>query len=177
MKATVYIATSLDGFIARPYGEIDWLGEPPEEGGEDYGYKKFMDTVDVLVMGRNTYEKVLTFGGWPYGTKPVVVLSSRALDIPERMAKSVEAMSCPPTELVERLSNRGAKHLYIDGGKTIQRFLDAGLIQQLIITRIPVLIGSGIPLFGPLERDIKLRHIETRLFTGGLEQSEYEVVR
>jgi dihydrofolate reductase len=176
MKATVFIATSLDGFIARPNGDIDWLGEP-SEGGEDYGYKKFMDTVNVLVMGRNTFEKVLTFGGsWPYGTKPVVVLSSRALDIPKRIPTSVEAMSCSPAELVERLSARGAKHLYIDGGRTIQRFLDSGLIQRLIITRIPVLIGSGIPLFGPLERDIKLQHIETRAFPGGLEQSEYEVV-
>jgi dihydrofolate reductase len=176
MKSTVFIATSLDGFIARPNGDIDWLGEPPEEGGEDYGYKKLMDTVDFLVMGRNTFEKVLTFGGWPYGPKPVVVLSSHPLDIPEGVSTPVEAMSCSPAELVDRLSARGAKHLYIDGGKTIQRFLDAGLIQRLIITRIPVLIGSGIPLFGPLERDIKLRHIETRAFPGGLEQSEYEVV-
>ena len=175
MKASVFIATSLDGFIARPDGEIDWLGDPPTEGADDYGYEKFMDTVDVLVMGRNTYEKVLTFGGWPYGAKPVVVLSSRTLHIPERIATSVETMSCSPAELVGRLSERGAKHLYIDGGRTIQQFLDAGLIQRLIITRIPVLIGSGIPLFGPLQRDIKLRHIETHVFSNGLVQSEYEV--
>lgn len=175
MKTSVYIATSLDGFIARPSGEIDWLGEPPVEGGEDYGYKEFMDTVDVLVMGRNTYEKVLAFDGWPYGTKPVVVLSTRSPRIPERIAKSVETMSCSPAELVDRLSKRKAKHLYIDGGKTIQNFLEAGLIQRLIITRIPILIGNGISLFGPLQRDIKLRHLETRVFSDGLEQSEYEV--
>jgi dihydrofolate reductase len=142
---------------------------------EDYGYKAFMDTVDVLVMGRNTYEKVLTFVDWPYGTKPIVVLSSRSLAIPGHIAKSVESISCSPTELVSRLGARGAKHLYIDGGKTIQGFLNAGLISRLIITRIPVLIGSGIPLFGPLEHDIKLRHIETRQFSNGLVQSEYEV--
>ncbi|OGF55731.1 MAG: deaminase [Candidatus Fraserbacteria bacterium RBG_16_55_9] len=177
MKAFVYIATSLDGFIARENGEIDWLpGGGSEEGGEDYGYKEFMDTVDVLVMGRNTYEKVLTFGEWPYGNKPVVVLSSRSLSIPKQIAQSVEAMSCSPAELVSQLSERGARHLYIDGSKTIQGFLDAGLIQRLVITRIPILIGRGIPLFGPLVRDIKLRHIKTRQFSSGLVQSEYEVL-
>lgn len=175
MKASVFIATSLDGFIARPDGGLDWLGDPPEEGAEDYGYKKFMDTVDALVMGRSTYEKVLTFGGWPYGSKPVVVLSHHPLQIPESIAESVETMSCSPVELVKLLSKRGADHLYVDGGKTIQSFLEAGLIQRLIITRIPVLIGGGIPLFGPLQRDVRLRHIGTRVFPRGLEQSVYEV--
>jgi dihydrofolate reductase len=126
-------------------------------------------------MGRNTFEKVLTFDGWPYGTKPVVVLTHRSLDIPESIAQFVEAISCSPIELINRLSKQGAEHLYIDGGNTIQGFLDAGLIQRLIITRIPILIGDGIPLFGQLQRDIALRHIETRAFPGGLEQSEYEV--
>lgn len=176
MKASVNIATSLDGFIARENGELDWLPSGGSgEGSEDYGYKAFVDTVDVLVMGRNTYEKVLTFDSWPYGKKPVVVLSHRPLDIPKSIAQSVESMSCTPAELISRLAARGAKHLYIDGGKTIQGFLNAGLIQRLIITRIPVLIGSGISLFGPLQRDIKLRHIETRSFSAGLVQSEYEV--
>jgi dihydrofolate reductase len=176
VKASVYIATSLDGFIARENGDLDWLPSGGGgENGEDYGYKAFMDTVDVLVMGRNTYEKVLTFGDWPYGTKPVVVLSSRSLPIPEHITRSVESISCPPAELVSRLAARGARHLYIDGGKTIQGFLNAGLIQRIIITRIPVLIGSGISLFGPLQRDIKLRHIETRQFSSGLVQGEYEV--
>ena len=176
MKGSVFIATSLDGFIARENGDVDWLEDTGEESGEDYGYKEFMGTVDVLVMGRNTYEKVLAFGQWPYGDQPVVVLTNRSLDIPEHIAKSVETMSCLPEELVKHLSKRGAKHLYIDGGKTIQGFLSARLIQRLIITRIPVLIGTGIPLFGPLFRDIKLRHIETRQYPSGLVQSEYEVL-
>lgn len=176
MRASVYVATSLDGFIARENGDLDWLQSGSgRDQDEEYGYRAFIDTVDVLVMGRNTYEKALTFGDWPYGAKPVVVLSSRSLAIPLHIAKSVESMSCTPTELVSRLGARGAKHLYIDGGKTIQGFLDAGLVNRLIITRIPVLIGSGIPLFGPLECDIKLRHIETRQFSGGLVQDEYEV--
>jgi dihydrofolate reductase len=177
MKASVYIATSLDGFIARPDGGLDWLpGIGGAETGEDYGYRQFMDSVDCLVMGRSTYEVVLGFGGeWPYSEKPVVVLSSRPVDIPDRLADTVEWMSGPPTEVVQRLAERGAGHLYVDGGRTIQGFLAAGLIQQLIITRVPVLIGEGIPLFGPIPHDIKLRHIETRSFANGLVQSRYEV--
>jgi dihydrofolate reductase len=174
MKASVFIATSLDGFIARTDGDIDWLGEP-EEGGDDHGYDAFIDTVDALVMGRNTYEKVLSFGvPWPY-KKPVVVLTDRPLEIAEELASSVEAMSGAPADIVARLSDRGAQHLYIDGGITIQAFLDAGLIQRLIITKIPVLLGEGIPLFGPLHHDIKLRHIATRTLDGQMVQSEYEV--
>jgi dihydrofolate reductase len=175
MKASVYIAASLDGFIARPDGDIDWLGEPSKDG-EDYGYEKFMDTVDFLVMGRNTYEKVLSFGQWPY-TKPVVVLTSRPLDIPDDIASKVETMSGSPSDIVDELSKREAEHLYIDGGKTIQNFLVANLIQRIIITRIPILLGDGIPLFGPLQQDIKLRHIETRAFADGNVQCEYEVGR
>ncbi len=183
MKASVYIATSLDGSIAREDGSLDWLEGSGEEvskddkpQNEDYGYKAFMDSVDALVMGRNTFEKVLGFGGWAYGEKPVIVLSSRSLQIPEHLSKTVEAMSGSPEEVVARLSERGMKHLYVDGGVTVQRFLRAGLIQRLIITRIPVLIGAGIPLFGPLEQDIKLRHIRTQSYPSGFVQSEYEVI-
>jgi dihydrofolate reductase len=168
VKCSVFIAASLDGFIARPNGDLDWL--PGPESGipeEDHGYFEFMETVDVLVMGRGTFEKVLTFGGWPF-TKPVVVLSSRAIVIPPGLPESVEAMSGSPAEIVARLAARGMKHAYIDGGVTITRFLQAGLIQRMIITRIPVLIGSGIPLFGPLTRDIRLRHVDTRSYRSGL---------
>jgi dihydrofolate reductase len=173
MKASVFIATSLDGFIARKNGDIGWLGEL-EPGGEDYGYGKLVDGIDYLVMGRNTYEKVLTFGVWPY-EKPVVVLTRRPLDIAAELASSVESMSGSPADIVAQLSDRGAQHLYVDGGKTIQDFLDAGQIQRLIITRIPVLLGDGISLFGPLQQDIKLRHIETQTFEDGNVQSEYVV--
>jgi len=177
MRASVYIATSLDGFIARSNGDIDWLHGGSSDGGrEDYGYRAFMDTVDVLVMGRRTYERVLTFEGWPYGNKSVVVLSHGKVRIPEQMAGTVDVMSCSPDELVGRLSERGATHLYVDGGTTIQAFLAAGLVQELIITRIPILLGRGIPLFGPLERDIELLHIETRAYPSGLVQSKYQVV-
>ena len=174
LKATVYIATTLDGFIARENGDIDWL--PTEaDSGEDYGYAAFMQTVDALIMGRNTFEKVLTFGDWPYSKKPVVVLSSQTVGIPAHLADSVEWMTGATPDIVARLAARGYRHLYIDGGVTVQRFLEAGLIHRLIISRIPVLIGRGIPLFGPLRQDVTLRHIETRHYPNGIVQSEYAI--
>jgi dihydrofolate reductase len=127
------------------------------------------------VMGRHTFEKVLSFDDWPYPTKPVGVLSGRPVDIPAPIADSVEWMSGEPGDIVVRLAARGCRHLYIDGGVTVQRFPDAGLIHKLIISRIPVLIGRGIPLFGPLRRDIPLRHIETRHYPDGIVQSDYEI--
>jgi dihydrofolate reductase len=171
MKASVFIATSLDGFIARANGDLDWL---PSGGGEEHGYEAFMATVDALVIGRKTYETVLAFDTWPYGEKPVFVLSTRPL-APAPSGAVVEHMSGPPVELVSQLAARGVRHVYVDGGITIQRFLQAGLIQRLIITRIPVLLGDGIPLFGALQRDILLQHIETRQYASGLVQSEYVV--
>ena len=173
MKTSVYIAESLDGFIARVDDGLDWL--PVPEGDQDYGYGAFMETVDVLVMGRRTFETVLGFGAWSY-TKPVVVLSSRPVEIPADIRDVVEWMDGAPADVVEKLSRRGAQHLYIDGGQTIQRFLNAGLITDLIITRVPVLLGSGIALFGPQPNDIALRHVGTQSFASGLVQSTYTVV-
>jgi dihydrofolate reductase len=169
---SVFIGVSVDGFIARANGDLDWL---PEGGGEPHGYDEFISSVDALVIGRNTFEKVLTFEAWPYGYKRVVVLSSRPLDLTQAVGGVVEQMSGPPAEIASKLAATGAHHLYVDGGITIQRFLRAGLIQRLIITRVPVLIGDGIPLFGTLPRDIRLRHIATRQYPSGLVQSEYEV--
>ena len=110
-----------------------------------------------------------------YGNKPVVVVSSRRLDLSSVTGAAVEQMSGEPTEIAKRLKSRGFKHAYVDGGITIQRFLAAGCIDRLVITRVPVLIGTGIPLFGPVPRDISLRHVATRCYRGGLVQSEYEV--
>jgi dihydrofolate reductase len=181
MKISVYIATSLDGFIARDDGELDWLpgADPEAEGGggeiEDYGYREFMESVDVLVMGRKTFEKVLSFGMWPYKGKRVIVLSSGSLEISNGLASTVECRSCSPSDLVLALEEAGARHIYVDGGITVQRFMNEGLIHQIIITRIPILIGSGIPLFGPLASDVLLRHVETRQFPSGFVQSRYEI--
>ena len=171
MKASVFIGTSLDGFIARANGELDWL---PPSGGEPHGYEEFIASVDALVIGRKTYETVLAFDAWPYDAKPVFVLSTRLL-APSPVGAMVEQMSGEPAAIVAQLDARGIRHAYVDGGITIQRFLQARLIQRLIITRVPVLIGTGIPLFGPLQRDIVLRHIGTRQYASGLVQSEYAI--
>jgi dihydrofolate reductase len=171
MKASVFVGTSVDGFIARANGDLDWL---PPGGGEPHGYEEFMATVDALVIGRKTFETVLGFEAWPYGEKPVFVLSTRTL-APAPVGAVVERMSGDPAEIVSQLTARGIRHVYVDGGVTIQRFLQAGLIQRLIVTRVPVLIGAGIPLFGVTERDIVLRHVATRQFASGLVQSEYAV--
>ena len=171
MKASVFVGTSLDGFIARANGAFDFL---PADGGEPHGYEEFMATVDALVIGRNTYETALSFPAWPYGTTPVIVLSTRPI-APAPATAVVEHMSGDPADIVAQLAARGMRHLYVDGGVTVQRFLRAGQIQRLIITRVPVLIGSGIPLFGPLERDVVLTHVRTQQYQSGLVQSEYTV--
>ena len=171
-KASVFVGTSLDGFIARTNGALDFL---PPGGGEPHGYEEFMATVDAMVMGRKTFETVLTFDTWPYGEKPVFVLSTRPL-APVPDGAVVECMSGAPAEIVSELAARGIQHIYVDGGSTIQRFLRAGFIQRLIITRVPVLIGTGIPLFGAVKHDIILKHVGTRQYASGLVQSEYVVV-
>ncbi len=173
MKASVFVGTSLDGFIARLNGEFDFL---PAGGGEPHGYNEFIASVDAIVMGRKTFETVLSMSPWPYGKKRVVVLSSRPVDLSSVVGGVVEQMSGPPAEIVSKLATTGAHHLYIDGGITIQSFLRAGLIQRLIITRVPVLIGDGIPLFGTLPHDIRLRHISTKQYPSGLVSSEYHIV-
>ena len=172
----VFIATSMDGFIAREDGGIDWLPLVPEPG-EDWGYDRFMDSVDGLVVGRHSFETVLSFGEWPY-PKPAVVMS-RTLDgsqIREELKGKLEITDASPEMLMQRLAARGWKRVYVDGGQLIQSFLRAGLISDLIITKVPVLLGKGRPLFGPLEQDIKLSHVETHAYPSGLVQSHYAVV-
>ncbi len=172
MTATVFVGTSVDGFIARANGDLDWL---PAGGGEPHGYDEFMASVDAIVIGRKTFETVLAFEAWPYGDKRVVILSSRPVDLSAVRGGIVEQMSGPPDEIVSKLARSGAQHLYVDGGITVQRFLRAGLIDRLVITRVPVLIGDGIPLFGSLPHDVRLRHVATRSYPSGLVQTEYEV--
>lgn len=176
IKCSVFIATSLDGFIARQNGEIDWLtGDGQTDRDEDYGYQEFFDSIDTLVMGRNTYELALTFAEWPYTGKKVVVLSSGSPKIPEKLSEDVEIMSGPPPKLMQRLLEKGARRVYVDGGKTVQGFLAAGLIHEMTITQIPILIGAGLPLFGPLDHDIKLEHLRTKAYENGFVQSKYRV--
>jgi len=169
VKATVFIATSIDGFIARENGDIDWL----PGAVEPHGFEELFASVDAVVIGRKTFETVLKFGSWGYGQKPVVVLSSRAAELKAPVQAICDFLNGEPQEVVTQLAHRGFKHVWLDGGLTIQRFLAAGLIQRMIITRIPVLLGSGIPLFGPLPHDVKLQHVSTRSLPSGIVQSEY----
>jgi dihydrofolate reductase len=171
MKASVFIATSLDGFIARLDGGIDWL---PADC-EPHGYEEFIASVDAIIIGRKTFETVLGFGGWAYGKKPVFVLSNTLSELKLPEGAICELMSGNPSEVVATLSKRGVEHAYIDGGVTIQGFLREGLIQRLVITQIPVLLGRGIPLFGAVPNDIKLKHQATRSYPSGLVQSEYSI--
>ncbi|MGQ3887586.1 dihydrofolate reductase family protein [Legionella sp. CNM-1927-20] len=177
IKCSVFIALSLDGFIARKDGAIDWLMKANTQAAstEDGGYHSFIQTVDALVMGRESFAKVLTFEQWPYGNLPVIVLSSKPILIPKHLQDKVSNSSETPKALVKRLADQGFSHLYIDGGITIQRFLAENLIHELTITITPVLIGSGRSLFGYLSHDIQLKHMETKNLSGGFVQIKYRI--
>ena len=161
-KVSVFIATSLDGYIARPNGDLDWLdaANATVPVGEDCGYQALMQTVDALIMGRKSYEKVLSFGPWPYGETAVIVLSSTPISFPDEIHDTVTHSSEDPRSLCERLSREGIKHIYIDGGHTIQRFLKEELVDELTVTIIPILLGAGIPLFGSLDADMNLSCVD-----------------
>lgn len=175
VRCSVFIATSLDGYIARQDGAIDWLEQanasvPP---GEDCGYAQFMASVDALVMGRNTFEQVLTFPQWPYGEKPVWVVSCSLSVLPAGLPPQVMLKSDDPRVLVGEAQALGYRRLYIDGGRLIQAFLRAGLIGDLTITTVPVLLGSGRPLFGSAGAALRLQ--SSRAYPFGFVQSVYEV--
>lgn len=173
----VFIAASLDGFIARPDGAIDWLAKHSGDN-EDYGYAAFMASVSGLVMGRGSFEKVLSFGDWPY-QKPVAVMS-RSLqpgDIPGALRDKVRLCRRSPAALMAQLQQEGRRRAYVDGGKIIQSFPADDLIEDMTITRVPVLLGDGLPLFARTPRDIEFEHMETRAFPSGLVSSRYRRVQ
>lgn len=172
----VYTAVSVDGFIARLDGDIDWLNKNASNTGEDYGFNSFMASVDGLVMGRKSYEKVLTFGGWPY--KKLVVVLSRTLtqkDVPEHLAGRVRVSDFTPHQIMQSLYDEGWRNAYIDGGQIVQSFLRSDLIQSMTLTRVPTLLGAGIPFFGMHNHDIDLKHLQTRSFPSGFVQSKYNI--
>lgn len=169
----VFIATSLDGYIARSDDALDWLQLPQSEG-EDHGYDDFIGKVDGIIMGRGTFEKIQSFESWPYSV-PVHVLSSSLTSETAGSEHDVTVQNGTPSEAMEKCEMIGWRKAYIDGGQVIQAFLDAGLIEDLIISRIPILLGVGKPLFGVLRRDIRLKHQWTRDFPSGLVQSSYRV--
>ena len=172
MSNYVYIATSIDGFIATSDGGIDWLREIPNPEKSDYGYSEFINNIDAIVMGRNTFDKVLTFGKWPY-SRPVFVLSKSTFNLPQHLEGKAEILNGNVKDLTNQLEDRGYKNLYIDGGKVIQSFLKEDLIDEIIITRIPVILGDGISLFGKIDISLKYRHTKTEIFNDSLVKSCY----
>lgn len=168
IKTSIFIATSLDGFIARKDGSIDWLDRINQTVpvGVDGGFADFLASVDALVMGRNTFEQVLSFNNWPYGQKTVIVLTTKPLEIPEHLKTTVLISRESPSALLLRLEHIGIKHVYVDGGLTIQSFLKEGLINEMTITLAPVVLGEGKPLFGALTKDLLLEHASTNNFHG-----------
>jgi dihydrofolate reductase len=177
IDCSVFIAASLDGFIARSNGDISWLDTAaPAIAGEDYGFADFFSSVDTLVMGRKTYETVLGFAEWPYANKHVVVLSHASISIPSHLTGGIEWMSGSPLDVAQLLETSGARRVYVDGGQTIQGFLASGLINELTVTTIPILLGAGIPLFGPLDRDVSLQLLTSHTYPNGCVQTKYKVV-
>lgn len=176
MTSVVYVAQSLDGYLAGPRGELDWLDAIDNPDGSDFGFADFLSGVDALVMGRNTFEKVATFEVWPYD-KPVFVASGTLSALPARFGARAFLIGGSPAEIVEQLHARALRRLYIDGGMLIQSFLRAGLIDELIVTTIPVLLGDGIPLFGRLPASVRLRLLSAEVLVNQLVRSHYRVDR
>jgi len=172
MPNIVYIATSLDGYIAKKDGNIDWLLEIPNPEESDFGFGEFMKKIDAVVMGRNTFEIVETFDIWPY-TKPVFVLSSTLNSIPEKLIGKVELIKGEPLSVLKELNSRNYFNLYIDGGKTIQEFLKLNLIDEMIITQTPIILGDGIPLFGSLAKEQKFNLIKSEVLINALVKNHY----
>lgn len=173
-SAEVFIATSMDGFIARPDGDIDWLTSRPVPEGEDAGYAAFQDGISAMVIGRESFEKVLTFPEWPYKT-PVVVLSRAPgkVIVPEALMEKVRVSRKGPRAVLEELGSEGVARVYIDGGQTVRSFLKDGLVRRLIITQIPVLLGEGRPLWGHGKGDVGLSLVTSRHWDNGFVQVEY----
>lgn len=170
-SANVYIGTSLDGFIARKDGDFTWLLKFADAGAIE-AYNEFMADIDVIVLGRGTFETVLGFPSWPYN-KPVFVLSRTMAALPDNLRDKATLTSLEPSELLRHLSDQGFKAAYIDGGKVIQSFLAADLIDSLAIATVPVVIGDGLSLFGSLNQDIDFEHVRTSTYSNGLVRSYY----
>jgi len=172
MKTSVYIGTSLDGFIAKTDGNIDWLTQYANEDAVS-AYEEFMNGIDAIIIGRGTFEKILTFPSWPYEKKAFVV-STTLKQLPGSLKHNATLLSMQPRALLSYLSRMGFSSIYIDGGKLIQSFLKEDVIDDLIISKVPVLIGNGIPLFGFLSADLKFKHMRTETQSNGLVRSYYK---
>ncbi|MEM7155296.1 MAG: dihydrofolate reductase family protein [Myxococcota bacterium] len=172
----VFMAQSLDGFVARPNHGIDWLTKLPSVGS-DYGYKAFAASVDGIVMGRGSFETVLEFGDWPYD-KPAVVMSKslKPDDIPPELKDVVRLSTLEPAALMQQLDEEGWSRAYVDGGRLVQSFIRAGLVEDIVLSIVPILIGEGLRLFGSLPQDIDLELRDSTSFDNGLVQLEYRLI-
>ena len=169
----VFIARSLDGYIADRNGGLDWLNSVPNPDHLDLGYEKFIQSVDAIVMGRKTFETVCSFDmDWPY-TLPVFVLSTTLDSIPEDLEKKVEIVSGTLKEVLGKIHKKGFSQLYIDGGTSVQNFLKEDLIDEMTITTIPILLGGGSPLFGELSTELEFEHVRSELHLDALVQDTY----
>lgn len=174
-KGYVFMASSLDGFVARQDNSLDWLMKYGVDEN-DHSFEEFTKNIDVLVMGSGTFKTVLGFEQWPY-KMPVYVLSSRLTqdDIPQSLQKQVTIKALNPKELMKFLYEKGLKKAYIDGGKLVQSFINDGLIKEITLTQIPILIGKGKRLFGELDKDIDLELINSKPMKFGFIQNHYKV--
>ena len=176
LRVTVFIAQSVDGYIARPDGDTSWLHEiEPGSEDDDGGFNALMASVDAVVMGRKSFETVLGFDGWGYGDTPVIVLSRSLTEVPDKAPETVWIDASAPADLIRKLREDGLTRIYLDGGLVIQSFLREGLVDDMTITTVPVLLGRGIPLFGELDEDIPLRLVDARQWGRGSVQSTYEI--
>lgn len=173
LEALVFLGLSVDGFIARPDGDLDWLTSRGEAAG-DAGFTPFVRSVDALLMGRGTYDAIAGMGDWPYLGRPVHVLSRTLQDGADARVTAVHRSL---DDAVAALVAAGHRRVYVDGGRTVRAFLAAGLVTELTLSRVPVLIGAGPSLFGPLPGDVDLEHVRTEVLGGGMVQTTYRVLR
>lgn len=177
MIVSVFIAASVDGYIAREDNSIDWLENPGANSDQDYGYQDFISRIDAILMGRNTFDVVKDLKDWSYKGLPTFVLTHHPMTLQSGKYENAQAIQGEPGEVILELENRGFNHIYIDGGETITEFLSESLVDEMIITRIPILLGKGIPLFGWMEKEIKLELVSTIDFKDGLVQNKYKVLK
>ena len=178
VKVSVFIGTSLDGFIAREDGSIGWLNDAHKRitSDEDFGFKSFLASIDQIIMGSKTFEQVLNFDNWQYNNTKIIVLTSKNIEIPEKLKQTVTICNTTsPKQLIKELSDQSINHIYIDGGMVIQDFLSAGLVDEITVTIVPILIGKGKSFSGLLSKDLSLEHLKTTVFNFGFVQVKYKI--
>lgn len=178
VKVSIFIGTSLDGFIARDNGDIDWLNDANKKvtPGEDFGFNSFLESVDLIIMGRKTFEQVIPFDRWPYKDTKMIILTSNNIEVPEKLKKTVTTSDMSsPEQLIKELPDQSTNHIYVDGGIVIQDFLSAKLVDEITVTIVPILIGKGKSFSGLLTKDLSLQHLKTTVYDFGFVQNKYKI--